>query len=184
MEACQSRRDLPAAGFSKQGEEGGCVSPAEGVGPLPRRLSTRSQKAQRSMCHQRIVVNKVDLLFQPCHHSCVVFDARPAGGEKSLIRTLKGRRRPQKAAPLAAGTNSQGREVGGLCQEAVPWMSGNETAAGPRLQITCVKPWRSAHCLFQPPRVRPLLGPQMQVSLGHWAGREHWAGGFSSAVYL
>lgn len=91
--ACQSGRVLPAAGFSEQDEEGGCVDPTEGAGPCPV-LSIRSHKAQRSM-YQLIIVNKVDLLFQPCHHSCVVFDV-----SEKIIRTLRTKRRPQEATPF------------------------------------------------------------------------------------
>lgn len=83
------------------------------------------------MCHQLIIVNKVDLLFQPCHHPCVVFDARPTGSEKIIVRTLKERRRPQKVASLAARANSQDcRGLEGCRQEAVPLMSGKETVTG------------------------------------------------------
>lgn len=54
----------------------------------------------------------------------------------------------------------------------------------PCLKITCAKPWKHAGCLSQPPRKSVCLGPQVQVSLGHVAGREHWAGGVLSAMYL
>lgn len=69
------------------------------------------------MCHQLIIVNKVDLLFQPRHHSSVVFDAVPPGSEEIIGRALKERRRPQKMVPLAAEANSiriGGWEQGGL----------------------------------------------------------------------
>lgn len=64
MEACQCRRVLTAAGFSWQEEAEGCGHRTEGAGSCPR-VSARLLKAQRSLCHQMIIVNKVFLLFQP-----------------------------------------------------------------------------------------------------------------------
>jgi hypothetical protein len=71
------------------------VLPTGGSGPLPTCLH-KATKAQRSMCHQLIILNKVDLLFQPCHHSCVLFDARPVGGVRLLSEVWRAGGDPRK----------------------------------------------------------------------------------------
>lgn len=158
--------------------------PNRGSGPLPKCLSARPQKAQRSVCHQLIVVNKVDLLFESCHHSCVVFDARPTGSEKIMVRSLKERRRPQKVASLAAGANPQDCGQRRLLPESCSLNVREGDSSRCLICKSCVQPRRRAGCLTWPPRISLLLGTQMQASLGHLAGRGHWVGGFSPAMYL
>lgn len=46
---CQSRRVLMAAGFSKQDEEGGYITPTEGVGPCPS-VSQQGHKKPKDLC--------------------------------------------------------------------------------------------------------------------------------------
>lgn len=80
-------------------EEGRGTNAREGSEPCPG-VSTRPSKP-KDLCHLLIIVNKVDLLFQACHPSCVVF-ARPAVGE-IVITNTKDRRRAQKMPLLSVG---------------------------------------------------------------------------------
>lgn len=64
------------------------------------------------------------------------------------------------------------------------WMSGNETVAGASSADHMCQALEECPLSVSASQSVSSPGARMEVPLGHSAGREHWAGGFSSAMCL